>query len=119
MVNQKTHTPQSALQAYGLGAGQVPKEQSFGLLRKARRLEDRLVSKPLAVRLSSEGPVAPSVTTTTTTCCVECLASASPKWYKSTQGQGQDAAAAAPAAGGDDDYICHQCYFRNKSHTTD
>jgi hypothetical protein len=104
---------QSALQAYANSAGQVPREQSFGLLRKAKRLEDQVAK----CRFYGET----KVDTSSDPCCIECGTDASPKWYPQNDGATPTTPTTAQSSTSKKSsapigpQICHQCSFRKRA----
>jgi len=105
---------QSTLQAYAASVGQVPKDNSFGLLRKAKRLEDQLATRADHTQGASDG-----------TECSVCATHFSPKWYSQTETAETAATQLAPSASitttittatpttspKSSSRLCHQCWF--------
>jgi len=98
---------QSTLQAYAASVGQVPKDNSFGLLRKAKRLEDQLATRSDHTQGASDG-----------TECSVCATHFSPKWYTRTETVPTDSttsasttAIATAIATSSSTKLCHQCWF--------
>jgi hypothetical protein len=88
---------QTALQVYCRGYKRVQADQSYGLLRKARRL-DEVLTETLS-RVTTDTSLASSSSASGPT-CASCHTQFSPSFHSKSSGAGSEM------------WLCHRCAFR-------